>query len=91
MTVLGLWLILCASPQADGGPRFQWEIPGLISDVEIPGDIQTGGVPVRLRAVLVKGNPDVLASAIVASFARQGLYVPASGSFREGLREWQVT
>lgn len=72
-------------------PGFQWEIPGLVSDVEIPGQIESGGVPVRLRAVIVKGNADQIADAILASFERQGLYVPTSKSFGEGLSEWQVT
>lgn len=63
----------------------------MISNVDIPGQMQSGGVPVRLRAVLVKGDADEVASAIVKSFERQGLYVPPSDSFPDGLREWHVT
>jgi hypothetical protein len=56
--------------------QFRWDIPNVVSEVDMPGETVSMGVPVRLRAVVVKGKVEDVAKHILASFMRQKLWVP---------------
>lgn len=55
---------------------FVWEFPPqTLHEVPIEGTTHVGGVPVRLRYLLVKGTPEELGRHFLASFKKQGLYI----------------
>lgn len=67
----------------DGGaprpprPTFKWDVPGVVSTVDIPGITWAMGVPVKMHAVTVKGKIDDSMRYLYDSFVRQGLFVEA--------------
>ncbi|MHB8875658.1 MAG: hypothetical protein ACYC8T_18385 [Myxococcaceae bacterium] len=59
-------------------PHFQWDLPKVLSDIDIPGVQETNGVPVKLHVVVVKARLEDVMMHFEESFARQGLYVKPS-------------
>lgn len=55
---------------------FSWDIPGVISAVEVPGQQVTNGIPVKFDAFLSSWRMEDLANHFVDSFGKAGLYVP---------------
>ncbi len=70
-----------AGTSVDAGARFvrkfNWEVPGVVSNTEIPGITWVMGVPVKMHAVTVKGKTDDLMRYLYDSFIKQGLFVEA--------------
>lgn len=76
---LGLAVAGSAFSPADAGhpaPRFYWNIPDIISSVEVPGVQYVDGTPVRFHTVTSKRRAADLVPLIVRSFHDAGLYVP---------------
>jgi hypothetical protein len=70
-----LWLVLAAG--ADGGTAFVWQLPAhVVSDVDVVGQLEAGGIPVKLRKLTVKLTPAEVGEHFRRSFIAQGLYVP---------------
>jgi len=56
---------------------FTWDLPPkVVSDVMIAGEIEAGGVPVRMRKLTVKLPAGDVGEHFLRSFQRQGLFVP---------------
>ncbi|MBX7117069.1 MAG: hypothetical protein K1X64_22310 [Myxococcaceae bacterium] len=89
--LLSCALSVSAAPAKDGGAesksapdggtrlprRFNWEVPGIVSETEIPGVTWAMGVPVKMHAVTVKGKVEDSMRYLYDSFIKQGLYVEA--------------
>ena len=68
-------VVLCTAPEA--GQHFAWELPReLVSDVDVPGRLEAGGIPVRLRKLTVRLTAGEVGEHFLSSFKRQGLWVP---------------
>ncbi|MBI3184495.1 MAG: hypothetical protein HYZ28_20355 [Myxococcales bacterium] len=57
-------------------PRYAWDIPDIVSTVEVPGVQMADGIPVRFHAVVTKWKLDDIARHITRSFAAAKLYIP---------------
>ena len=56
-------------------PMFRWEFPKVLSEVEVPEEFETNGIPNRFRTVVVALNGEQAYQFFNESFVRQGLYV----------------
>jgi hypothetical protein len=54
---------------------FRWEFPPILSEVDVPGEFETNGIPSRFRALVVRMPFGETYRFFNASFVRQGLYV----------------
>lgn len=55
--------------------KFKWDVPGVVSNVEMPGITWAMGVPVKMHAVTAKGKIDDIMRYMYDSFVKQGLFV----------------
>jgi hypothetical protein len=68
-----LWVM--AVTGADAG--FVWDLPAkVVSDVEVAGEIEAAGIPVRMRKLIVGLSAAEVGRHFLQSFRRQGLFVP---------------
>jgi len=56
--------------------RFVWDVPERLDEVEVPGEMKSDGIPVRLAAVRSKLKLDALMRHIYLKYLEAGLYVP---------------
>jgi hypothetical protein len=54
---------------------FRWEFPTVLSEVDVPGEFETNGIPNRFRALVVALSGDQAYRFFNESFVKQGLYV----------------
>lgn len=74
-----LWVSLPAA--AEG---VQWDIPQVIEDAPVDGQLDSMGIPVALHAVKTRAKVDELVPHFLAQFAKAGLFVaPPSKQQRE--------
>ena len=66
---------LDAGPLAPPSTPFRWDVPNVVSNIDMPGTTYSMGVPVKMRAVTVKGNMEDTMRYMYDSFVKQGLYV----------------
>ena len=65
-----------SDPSEARAPRpFKWEVPNVVSEVEMPGITWSMGVPVKMKAVTVKGDMHETMLYMFDSFTRQRLFV----------------
>jgi hypothetical protein len=63
-------------PLALPGLPFVWELPPkTVQEIPIDGTTRVGGIPVRLRQLIVRGKPEEIGRHFLESFLRQGLYI----------------
>lgn len=55
--------------------RFRWDVPNVVSTVDVPGITNAMGVPVKMQAVTVKGKMDDTIRYIYDSMEKQGLAI----------------
>ncbi len=72
-------------------PKFVWKVPGEIQGIEVPGVIESHGVPMKLHAVHSKWQVQELAAYFAREFDRAGLYVPPPKDQIQVLREPSIT
>ncbi|MFY1831281.1 hypothetical protein ACN47A_35535 [Myxococcus fulvus] len=65
-----------ASPPADTGPRFAWPSLRVLEQVDASEVLDANGVPVVLRAVVVKDSAQDLVQRFADAFRAGGLHVP---------------
>ncbi|AKF79499.1 hypothetical protein MFUL124B02_04080 [Myxococcus fulvus 124B02] len=65
-----------ASPSADTGPRFAWPSLRVLEQVDASEVLDANGVPVVLRAVVVKDSAQDLVQRFADAFRAGGLHVP---------------
>jgi hypothetical protein len=89
----GLLLLLLgvsAARAADPLP-FAWPTPGLIEETEVPGIVQSRGIPMKLRAVRVKPGPDEMLRTYLKAFQLAGFYLPPPKDQVELFRDLSLT
>lgn len=59
------------------GINFKWDVPNVVSEVDMPGITWAVGVPVKMHAVTVKGKIEDTMRYMYESFVKQGLVVEA--------------
>jgi hypothetical protein len=88
--LLAAGLALAASATA-AAADFKWEIPDVVADVDVPGTMLATGVPVKLHAVVSKRRYEDVATEVVKSFRKQGLYIAPDSHQPQLTREPQLT
>jgi hypothetical protein len=59
-----------------GPPPFQWDVPGVLSEIDVPVLMETDGIPNRFHVVISSVSADELLAHFVRAFDRAGLYIP---------------
>ena len=90
MRLLAAGLALAVSATA-AAADFKWEIPDVVADVDVPGTMLATGVPVKLHAVVSKRRYEDVATEVVKSFRKQGLYIAPDSHQPQLTREPQLT
>ncbi|WP_223639558.1 hypothetical protein [Corallococcus sp. EGB] len=71
--------------------NFTWDIPKTVSVVDVPGQVDANGVPVKLLAVRSKEKAQVILQSVVDRFESWGFMVPEAYRQPQLLREPMVT
>lgn len=71
--------------------NFTWEIPQTVSVVDVPGQVDANGVPVKLRAVRSKEKAQTILQSVVDRFISWGFVVPEAYKQPQLFREPMVT
>ena len=74
LLVLGLLGAAPAPPSS--GACASWKIPGLVSTLEVPGEMSVGGIPIRLQPFSSREGVEALLASFVTAFSAAGFYVP---------------
>jgi hypothetical protein len=77
-------------PRPTPSPRV-WDIPQILSVVDVPGRVEALGVPVAMRAVRSKEKIEPLARHLLCQFQQAGLYLPPPRHLSASVREAQLT
>jgi len=77
--LLALELVLAGAPAGARAPPpadpLQWEVPGQVSVVEVPAQMDVGGIPVRFRVVTSREKVERLLQHFAQAFADAGFYL----------------
>ncbi|NRD45945.1 hypothetical protein [Corallococcus exiguus] len=71
--------------------NFTWDIPKTVSVVDVPGQVDANGVPVKLHAVRSKEKAQVILQSVVDRFQSWGFVVQEAYKQPQLLREPMVT
>jgi hypothetical protein len=89
------WAEVSKGELPDGGralpPPFKWQLQNVLENIDMPGQQESGGVPVKLHAVRVKNNLRGVLDQVVDSFLKQGLYMQPLNQQAQLTAETQVT
>ncbi|MBN8230613.1 hypothetical protein JYK02_24160 [Corallococcus macrosporus] len=92
---IGRWALLLAlagaSPVWAQRANFTWDIPKTVSVVDVPGQVDANGVPVKLRAVRSKEKAQIILQSVVDRWLSWGFVVPEAYKQPQLLREPMVT
>ncbi|WP_375742462.1 hypothetical protein NR800_25720 [Corallococcus interemptor] len=92
--ILGAALVLVlglSAPAWAQRANFTWDIPKTVSVVDVPGQVDANGVPVKLLAVRSKEKAQVILQSVVDRFLSWGFVVPEAYKQPQLLREPMVT
>lgn len=67
--------IPAAEPQKKPHP-FEWNVPGMVSHVDVAGLVETQGIPMKLNAVDSTWMPPELFNSFLKQFTEAGFYLP---------------
>ncbi|QRN95038.1 hypothetical protein JRI60_39035 [Archangium violaceum] len=67
--------LLMAAPSAHAREPFQWQVPGLVSTVEVPAQMNVGGIPVRMRVYTSRESVERLLQHFATAFDEAGFYI----------------
>lgn len=85
----GVLLVLCAGEASAQRLPFTWDVPKVVEEIEVPGVMRAGGIPVKLRSVKSTERPEVILQHLVDRFQAWGFYIPPKRT--QWLREPQLT
>lgn len=91
MRALMLFTSLVATSTAVAAAPFAWDIPGAVSEVQVPARTSVSGVDVRMKAVASSWKPEALVRHVLQSFRRAGLYIPPPARQRRASSEVTLT
>ncbi|MBN8472758.1 hypothetical protein JYJ95_40170 [Corallococcus exiguus] len=80
-----------AAPAWAQRANFTWDIPKTVSVVDVPGQVDANGVPVKLLAVRSKEKAQVILQSVVDRFESWGFVVQEAYKQPQLLREPMVT
>ncbi len=93
--LIGRWGLLLAlmgaAPAWAQRANFTWDIPKTVSVVDVPGQVDANGVPVKLLAVRSKEKAQTILQSVVDRFLSWGFVVPEAYKQPQLLREPMVT
>jgi hypothetical protein len=70
--LITVWLLLAAAPVQD---PFQWEVPGMVSKVEVPATMDMAGMPLRLQVYTSRQTVQQLLQHFATAFDEAGFYI----------------
>jgi hypothetical protein len=73
LLVLKLWL--AAAPAQASREPFHWNVPGLVSVVDVPDTMNVGGIPVRIQVYTSKEQLERLLQYFATAFDDAGFYL----------------
>jgi hypothetical protein len=73
--VLGA-LLPASAAEPEKKKRFEWDVPGMVSQVEVEGVQVALGIPMKLHAVTSSWKPTDLFRHFATQFKEQGFYIP---------------
>ena len=74
--VLVLGLVLASPPAPPASTGCPWKVPGVVSTLDVPGEMNVGGIPIHLQVYSSREDVVHLLQSFVTSFAEAGYYVP---------------
>ncbi|ATB32156.1 hypothetical protein [Melittangium boletus] len=75
------WLLLLpllgATPDkpAPAPAAFHWRVPGLVAQVEVPGEMKVDGIPIRLEVYTSRESIENLLQSFATAFDEAGYYI----------------
>ena len=77
--LVGGWLAASPVPTAppSAPPPFHWRVPGLVSTLEVPGELNVGGIPIRLEVYSSRERVEYLLQSFATAFDEAGFYIPS--------------
>nr|WP_239578595.1 hypothetical protein [Archangium primigenium] len=66
-----------AAPAAPAPAPFRWNVPGVVSQVDVPGQMDVGGIPIRLEVYTSKETIPFLLQSFATAFDEAGYYIQA--------------
>jgi hypothetical protein len=87
---LGLGLMLAGGANAQS-LEIRWDVPGLVTAVEMPGAVVSQGIPVKIRAAHSSWRVENLAQYYMDQFQKAGLYVPPDNAVTQMTVHPQLT
>ncbi|WP_224247850.1 hypothetical protein [Hyalangium gracile] len=70
--LIAVTVLLAAAPGAD---PLRWEVPGLVTQVEVPGRMNMAGIPIRLQAYTSRHSVQQLLQHFATAFDEAGFYI----------------
>jgi hypothetical protein len=89
-TLAGALGLLLATGAGAAKP-FNWDVPGAIQRLDVPGLVVSHGVPTRIQAVKSSWKLEDLLQHFATAFEKAGLYLPPPKHQLQLLRELQLT
>ena len=74
--MLTLGLLLATAPGAPAETGCPWQVPGVVSTLEVPGEMNVGGIPIRLQVYSSRESVVRLLQSFVTTFSDADYYVP---------------
>ncbi|MCY1075214.1 hypothetical protein [Archangium lansingense] len=74
-SLLVLELLLATAPAEVSREPFQWKVPGLVSTVDVPDQMNVGGIPVRIRVYTSRERLERLLQHFATAFDEAGFYL----------------
>ena len=54
---------------------FRWRVPGVVAQVEVPGEMNVGGIPIRLEVYTSRESIENLLQSFATAFDEAGYYI----------------
>lgn len=67
--------LLLAAPSTDAREPFHWQVPALVSTVEVPARMNVDGIPVRMRVYTSRESVERLLQHFATAFDEAGFYL----------------
>jgi hypothetical protein len=65
------------APAAPPPPApFRWKVPGLVSSLDVPGQMNVGGIPIHLEVYSSRERVETLLQSFATAFEQAGFYIP---------------
>lgn len=71
-----LWALGALAPAAAWAGDFEWDVPGIVSHVDVAGTQEALGIPMKLHAVTSSWKPDALFKHFAEQFQKAGFFIP---------------